>query len=138
MTTNLTSFFREPHHFPLLARHLQTLRRNRPLRIWCNAASTGEEPWSIAITACEVFDSLAPPVQILATDVDTQVLVTARGAVYDLERLESLPQARLQRFFQRCTGANAGMDRVKPELHAPVQFKQVNLCLLYTSPSPRD
>lgn len=127
LTTNLTSFFREPHHFPLLARHLQTLRRNRPLRIWCCAASTGEEPWSIAITACEVFDSLAPPVQILATDVDTQVLVTARGAVYDLERLESLPQARLQRFFQRGTGANAGMARVKPELHALVQFKQVNL-----------
>ena len=62
LTTNLTSFFREPHHFPLLSDHLRSLRRGRPLRIWCCAASTGEEPWSIAITACETFDTLAPPV----------------------------------------------------------------------------
>lgn len=127
LTTNLTSFFREPHHFPLLARHLQSLRRNRPLRIWCCAASTGEEPWSIAITACETFDTLSPPVQILASDVDTQVLATARRAVYELERVENLSHTRLQRFFQRGTGANAGMARVKPELLALVRFEQVNL-----------
>jgi chemotaxis protein methyltransferase CheR len=127
LTTNLTSFFREPHHFPILAGHLRSLSRNRPLRVWCCAASTGEEPWSIAITACEAFDTLAPPVQILASDVDTQVLATARQAVYNMERLEGLPQARLQRFFQRGTGANAGMARVKPDLHALVQFRQINL-----------
>ena len=127
LTTNLTSFFREPHHFPILLRHLRSLHRGRPLRIWCCAASTGEEPWSIAITACEAFDTLSPPVQILASDVDTQVLATARRGVYDLERVEGLPQPRLQRFFQRGTGSNAGKARVKPELHGLVKFTQINL-----------
>ena len=127
LTTNLTSFFREPHHFPILSRHLKQLNRARPLRIWCCAASTGEEVWSLAITACETFDTLTPPVQILASDVDTNVLATARDAVYEEERIASLTPARLQRFFQRGTGANAGRVRVRPELQDLVTFRQLNL-----------
>src|SRR5690606_25149081 len=81
LTTNLTSFFREAHHFPLLASQLRAMyRRGQSLLVWCCAASTGEEPYSLAITACEAFDSPTPPVRILATDIDTSVLqVAARG-----------------------------------------------------------
>lgn len=127
LTTNLTSFFREPHHFPVLSQHLKSLKRTRTLRIWCCAGSTGEEPWSIAITACETFDTLTPPVLILASDVDTQVLASARDGIYEMDRVESLAPARLHRFFQRGTGANAGRVRVRPELHALMEFRQINL-----------
>jgi chemotaxis protein methyltransferase CheR len=127
LTTNLTSFFREAHHFPVLARHLQSRPRNEPITLWCSAASTGEEPYSIAITACEAFNTLTPPVRIVASDIDTRVLDTAAQGVYPLERVEGLERERLRRFFQRGTGAHAGYARVRPELRALVEFRQVNL-----------
>lgn len=129
LTTNLTSFFREAHHFPLLAEHLQGLQRRdgKPLTIWCSAASTGEEPYSIAITACEAFNSLTPPVQIVATDIDTSVLAVAAAGVYPMERAEKAGLARLQRFFLKGKGANEGMARVRPELRQLVSFRQLNL-----------
>ena len=80
LTTNLTSFFREEHHFPILADHLlasHSRESRQPIRIWCSAASTGEEPYSNAMTACEAFGSFNPPVEIIATDIDTNVLATA-------------------------------------------------------------
>ena len=128
LTTNLTSFFRESHHFPMLADQLRAAPRDgQPLRIWCCAASTGEEPWSLAITACEAFDTLAPPVRILATDIDTAVLQSGARGVYPLERIESIDIARRRRFFQRGSGSNAGLCRVRPELRALVEFRQLNL-----------
>ena len=80
LTTNLTSFFREEHHFHELARDLKA-KPARPLRIWCSAASTGEEPYSIAMTAAEAGDA-ARGVTILASDIDTRVLATAARGVY--------------------------------------------------------
>ncbi len=128
LTTNLTSFFREAHHFPLLAAQLQAAPSSgQPLRIWCCAASTGEEPWSLAITACEAFGTLTPPVRILATDIDTAVLQSAMRGVYPLERIESIDIERKRRFFQRGSGANAGQCRVRPELRALVEFRPLNL-----------
>ncbi|MCA1855146.1 chemotaxis protein CheR [Massilia oculi] len=129
LTTNLTSFFREAHHFPLLAELLAGLQRRdgRPFTIWCSAASTGEEPYSIAMTACEAFGTMAPPVQIVATDIDTNVLGTGAAGVYPLERVERLEAARLKRFFLRGKGANEGMVRVRPELRQLVSFRQLNL-----------
>ncbi|MGJ4728813.1 CheR family methyltransferase [Luteimonas sp. SDU101] len=128
LTTNLTSFFREAHHFPLLASQLQAAERGgQPLRIWCCAASTGEEPWSLAITACEAFDTLTPPVRILSTDIDTAVLQAAARGVYPLERIEAIDLPRRRRFFQRGAGANAGLCRVRPELRALVEFRPLNL-----------
>jgi chemotaxis protein methyltransferase CheR len=126
LTTNLTSFFREAHHFPIFADHLARAAR-RPARVWCAAASTGEEPYSIAIAACESFGSLSPPVQIVASDIDTQVLAAAAQGVYPLERVEALGPARLRRFFQRGTGPHAGFARVRAELRALVEFRRVNL-----------
>ena len=127
LTTNLTSFFRESHHFPILARHLRDLKRDRPLRVWTCAASTGEEPYSIAMSIAEAFDTLSPPLQILATDIDTRVLATAEAGIYDDKRVSDLPAGHVRRFFQRGSGVHAGKVRIKPELAALVRFKPLNL-----------
>lgn len=125
LTTNLTSFFREAHHFPILAEHLQNAKG--PLSIWCSASSTGEEPYSLAMTACEAFDTLSPPVSIIATDIDTNVLATAAAGIYPLERIEKMAAGRVKRFFQRGKGERAGLVRVRPELRQLVSFKPLNL-----------
>ena len=129
LTTNLTSFFREAHHFPLLAEHAHKARARHgaPLTIWCSASSTGEEPYSIAMTVCEAFDTLTPPVQIIATDIDTNVLATASAGVYPIERVEKMDQARLRRFFLKGKGAQEGLVRVRPELRQLITFRQLNL-----------
>lgn len=130
LTTNLTSFFREAHHFPILAEHLlsrKVLSRKASLAIWCSAASTGEEPYSIAMTACEAFGTLTPPVSIIATDIDTNVLETAANGVYPAERIDKMAQDRVKRFFQRGTGERSGLVRVRPELRQLVTFKPLNL-----------
>ena len=125
LTTNLTSFFREAHHFPILAEHLRS--KKAPLSIWCSASSTGEEPYSIAMTACEAFDSLTPPVSIIATDIDTNVLETAANGVYPIERIDKMERDRVKRFFQRGKGERSDMVRVRPELRQLVTFKPLNL-----------
>ncbi len=127
LTTNLTSFFREPHHFPIFAEHLRRAGATKPLTVWCSAASTGEEPYSIAITAMEAFGSLTPPVRILASDVDTQVLETATAGIYTADRVEKMQPERLKRYFQRGTGANADKVRVRDELRALITFRNINL-----------
>ncbi|MCS0628322.1 chemotaxis protein CheR [Telluria mixta] len=129
LTTNLTSFFREAHHFPLLAEHALKARASHggPLTIWCSASSTGEEPYSIAMTVCEAFDTLTPPVQIIATDIDTNVLATASAGVYPIERVDKMEQARLRRFFLKGKGAQEGLVRVRPELRQLITFRQLNL-----------
>ncbi|HEX8609755.1 MAG TPA: CheR family methyltransferase [Telluria sp.] len=126
LTTNLTSFFREAHHFPLLAEHVKKLR-DHPIQIWCSAASTGEEPYSIAMTVCEAFNTLTPPVQIIATDIDTNVLATGANGVYGIDRIEKMEPERAKRFFLRGKGDQDGMVRVRPELRQLVTFKQLNL-----------
>ena len=126
LTTNLTSFFREAHHFDMLADLLRAAPRG-PVTLWCCAASTGEEPYSIAMTACEAYGTDTPPVRILATDIDTQVLETAAAGVYPLERLEAVSPERRRAFFLRGSGANAGLVRVKPALRALVSFRPLNL-----------
>jgi len=126
LTTNLTSFFREAHHFPLLAEHVKKLR-DHPITIWCSASSTGEEPYSIAMTVCEAFNTLTPPVQIIATDIDTNVLTTGAKGVYHIERLDKMAPERAKRFFLRGKGDQEGLVRVRPELRQLVTFKQLNL-----------
>lgn len=127
LTTNLTSFFREPHHFPLLAEHLQNVRLRQPIKLWCSASSTGEEPYTMAMTVIDAFDSFTPPVHIYATDLDTQVLRKAQEGVYPMDRVQNLPERVLKRFFLRGTGSNAGMVKVRPELRNMITFKQLNL-----------
>ena len=125
LTTNLTAFFREQHHFEIFASHLRS-RPSANWRVWCNAASTGEEPYSIVITALE---ALAPraPFKLAASDIDSNVLAKAARGVYRQDGLKGLSQAQLQRFFLRGKGDNAGMARVRPELRQAIDFLSVNL-----------
>jgi chemotaxis protein methyltransferase CheR len=125
LTTNLTSFFREEHHFPLLAEHAKKLKD--PISVWCSASSTGEEPYSIAITLCEAYGSLKPPAKIVATDIDTNVLATASKGVYNLDRLDKLSAERSKKFFLRGKGAQEGLVRVRSELRDLIDFKPLNL-----------
>lgn len=126
LTTNLTSFFRENHHFSILADYLTGLKQ-RPIRIWCSASSTGEEPYSIAITACEAFGTMAPPVAILATDIDTSVLAVAERGLYPGERVEKLDAERVRRYFTKGPEAHAGHVGVRPELQKLITFSRCNL-----------
>lgn len=124
LTTNLTSFFREEHHFHALADDLKPLM-DKPVRIWCCAASTGEEPYSIAMTCQEALGASAG-VQIVSSDIDTNVLNTARRGVYSADARGLSPQ-RLRQFFLKGTGANSGRIRVKPELARMIDFRTLNL-----------
>ncbi len=126
LTTNLTAFFREPHHFPLLKEHVLSLRK-KPLRLWCSAASTGEEPYTMAMTMIDAFGSYKPPVEIIATDIDTNVLTKARAGIYSLERVEKLPPETLKRFFLKGTGKNNGFVQVRKELRDLISFRTLNL-----------
>ncbi len=125
LTTNLTSFFREAHHFPILAEHARKIKE--PISVWCSASSTGEEPYSIAITLCEAFGTLTPPVHIIATDIDTNVLATAANGVYPIDRLDKMAPERAKKFFLRGKGDQSGLVRVRPELRQMIVFKQLNL-----------
>ncbi len=128
LTTNLTAFFREDHHFHALVDDLRAcaaLAHGRPVRIWCNAASTGEEPYSLAMTAVETLGT-GGAVKILATDIDTKVLATAQRGVYPADARGLSPE-RLKRHFLRGTGANAGAIRARPELARLIEFRTFNL-----------
>src|SRR5262249_28195306 len=126
LTTNLPSFSGKAHHSPMLLEHIKA-KRGEPINIWCCASSTGEEPYSIAMTVCEAFNTLTPNVHILATDIDTNVLATAANGVYPIERIEKLSPERQRRFFLRGKGDKAGMVRVREELRKMITYRQVNL-----------
>ncbi len=125
LTTNLTAFFREEHHFHALADDLRQRAKTGPQRIWCNAASTGEEPYSIAMTVTESLGA-QHGCTLLATDIDTKVLATASRGVYGTDS-KGLSDTRLRQHFLRGTGQNAGQIRVKPELARMIEFRTHNL-----------
>jgi len=125
LTTNLTAFFREEHHFEILTKELKAFKATHAPRIWCSAASTGEEPYSLAMTVAESL-GLHTKARILATDIDTRVLATASKGVYDGEP-RGLSPVRLRMFFQKGKGANEGKVRVKPELARLLEFRPFNL-----------
>ena len=129
LTTNLTSFFREAHHFPVLAEHLRQIQAGgrRSITLWCSASSTGEEPYSMAMTAVDALGTFKPQVTILATDLDTKVLETAKKGVYPEERVSKLAPDMVKRFFLRGTGSQAGYVRVRQELRDMITFRQLNL-----------
>jgi len=127
LTTNLTSFWRESHHFPVLGRLLSERTQRGPATVWCCAASTGEEPVTIAITAIEAFGSRTPPVRVLATDIDTAVLANARAGVYREEAVAKLEPALVRRHFLRGRGRHAGFVRVMPDVLALIDYRPLNL-----------
>ena len=133
ITTNLTSFFREPHHFQYLREHVLAplaagRRGGRRLRIWSAGCSTGEEPYSIAMTVLEALpDPSRWDVRILATDLDSEVLERARRGIYPPERIGTVSPERLQRFFVDRQEAGGLCRQITPEAAALVTFKQLNL-----------
>lgn len=127
LTTNLTAFFRESHHFETLA---DLLRRQPPtgeITLWSAACSTGEEPYSMAMTAIETLGEQATRVRILATDLDTRAVRTAEAGIYPLDRANAVGQERLAKFFLRGTGARSDLVRVRPELRQLMRFRPLNL-----------
>ena len=133
ITTNLTSFFRENHHFEYLANELlpaiaERVRASGRLRIWSSACSTGEEPYSIAVVLRERRELLGNiDARILATDLDSNVLAAASAGIYPVDRVQQLSAARLAEFFRRGTGAQEGTVQVVPALRQLIAFKQLNL-----------
>jgi chemotaxis protein methyltransferase CheR len=124
LTTNLTSFFREPHHFPILSEHIASIRQRQPIQLWCSAASTGEEAYSMAITMAELFNSFSPPVKILATDIDTHVLLKAKAGIYTPDKIEKLAGSTRRRYFIENADNTV---TVRPELRTMISFQQHNL-----------
>jgi chemotaxis protein methyltransferase CheR len=129
LTTNKTDFFREPHHFEFLRDTvIPRLRARKRVRIWSAGCSTGEEPYTLAMTlgehcpASEGWD-----VRILASDIDTAVLAAAEKGVYAADRVADVPVALLHKYFRRGSGANAGKVAAKPELRERITFRQINL-----------
>lgn len=125
LTTNLTAFFREQHHFPILEKHIEQRKNQKKIQLWCSASSTGEEPYSMAMV--QAFRTLTPPVHILATDLDTNVLAKAQLGIYSLDKLEKIPKEKLRQFFLKGKGHHAGSARVRPELRNMITFRQLNL-----------
>ena len=142
VTTNLTSFFRENHHFEYLADTVipELLAKNkgsRQIKIWSAGCSTGEEPYSIAMTLKEnIPDDWL--IKILATDLDTQVLQTAASGVYPVDRVSGLSQQRLSRWFKKGKGSNANKVKVVSELQQLIQFNQLNLMQDWPMKGPFD
>jgi len=126
LTTNVTAFYREEHHFTILAEHARaTARAGEAFRVWSAGCSTGEEPYSIAMCLSEALPGAA--FSVLATDLDTQVLASAQEGVYPLASVLKLPESRQKRFFLRGTGRFEGRARVRREIASRVQFERVNL-----------
>lgn len=126
LTTNLTAFFREEHHFHALVDDLRARAAlQKGLRMWCNAASTGEEPYSLAMTVVEALGTSAQA-RLVCSDIDTKVLATAQRGVYAADARGLSPE-RLKRHFMRGTGGNSGHIRVRPELARLIEFRAFNL-----------
>jgi chemotaxis protein methyltransferase CheR len=133
ITTNLTSFFREAHHFQYLREELlgsraANARTSRRLRFWSAGCSSGEEPYSLAMTIHEALSDVRRwDIKILATDLDTEVLGRGQRGVYEEERVRGLPAPRLERFFQRDGSGTSASYTVTPELRELITFRELNL-----------
>lgn len=128
LTTNLTAFFREAHHFDVLADHaLKVFNQRKQLRCWCAAASTGEEPYSIAMTLADAAKGFNGSIEIIASDIDSRVLSQAQAGVYDIARIKNVPDVYLKKFFLKGRGIHSGKVKVTDTLKNMVDFRQINL-----------
>ncbi|MEQ1794590.1 MAG: protein-glutamate O-methyltransferase [Nitrospira sp.] len=129
LSTNKTDFFREPKHFDYLREQiLPTLEREKRIRIWSSACSTGEEPYTIAITLHEAITSPAQwDMEILASDISTRVLAHAAAGLYGEERITTVSPDIARRHFLKGRGKSAGLVKVKPHLSKLIKFRRLNL-----------
>jgi chemotaxis protein methyltransferase CheR len=144
VTTNLTAFFREEHHFDYLKSTLLPLlmskrQQSRRIRIWSAGCSSGEEPYSIAMTIREAIPNLNNwDIKILATDIDTNILDKAKTGVYSAERVNDLDKGRRNRWFMQGKGEHSDDVMVKPELQEMITFKPLNLMVEWPLKGPID
>jgi len=141
LTTNVTSFFREMHHFEMLATEIlpPLVERGGKIRLWSAGCSTGEEPWSLAMVVREVLGPRSSvDVKILATDIDTQVLAHARAGIYTEDQVAPVNHQRRKQFLARGAGPNLGLWRVTDELRGLVTFNQLNLFEAWPMRGPFD
>lgn len=128
ITTNLTSFFREKHHFDHLKYHLEGLKQKgeKRIRIWSAASSSGQEPYSIAMVVLDVFgENSSTDIKILATDIDTNMLSKCKTGIYDDNHLEGIPSEYAKKFVVRTKGQNGG--EMSKSLKKLLTFNQLNL-----------
>lgn len=133
LTTNVTRFFREPHHFEHMRKHIvpalmQKAKQGGRVRLWSAACSSGEEPYSMAITLLDQFpDAARYDVKLLATDIDPNILKKARAGVYNDEAVSPIPSASRDRWLARDRDAGDRSWRVKDDVRALITFKELNL-----------
>lgn len=128
ISTNYTNFFREPVHFEMLAKLLTKWKADgqHRFRIWCAAASTGEEPYTLAMTLCEALGS-GVDAKILATDISTRVLHKCRQGVYDAQRVAAVDRAMLYKYFDQVRDNGQFVYSVGEALRSLVTFRRLNL-----------
>lgn len=133
LTTNVTRFFREPHHFEHLKRHvlpplLDAARRGAAVRLWSAGCSSGQEPYSIALTILSLMPEAASrDIKILATDIDRHMIAKGRGGVYAPGELRDVPAELMRRWFEDVAGEGRGALRAAADLRALVSFRELNL-----------
>lgn len=130
ISTNVTSFFREPAHFEFARKTLEKWHEQgqRRFRIWCAAASSGEEPYSIAITLHDALGGSVTEARILATDISTRVLQKCVEGIYSADKVEPVPVLLREKYFTRVNGEDgAKLYSVKPVLRQLLTFKRLNL-----------
>ncbi len=134
VSTNLTSFFREESHFTKFSELLRffaekAVHEAHPLKllIWSAGCSTGEEPYSLAIVVRESITNESVQVKLLATDISTGVIHTAKEGIYSMDKVKNIPQFLLNRYFQKGSGKWDGYVRIKNELRDMIHFKVFNL-----------
>jgi chemotaxis protein methyltransferase CheR len=145
ITTNLTAFFRESHHFEYIREQILVPRMadphaSRRLRIWCAGCSSGEEPYSLAMTIRETLGDAVSrwDIRILATDLDSDVLAKGDRGVYGADRVRDMNPGRLSRFFQPTTLNGNPAYAVTPDLRELITFKQLNLMNPFPMKGPLD
>ncbi|MBK8012252.1 MAG: methyltransferase domain-containing protein [Deltaproteobacteria bacterium] len=133
ISTNHTYFYREPEHFDVLATFIKDAVKGgqRRFRLWCAASSSGEEPYTIAVTLCEAMGPTKCDVRLLATDISTDVLTKAQNGLYNEERVSKIPRAIVAKYFEKCRLANGEPGyRASEVLRRMVVFKRLNLSTL--------
>ncbi len=130
LTTNETYFFREPKHYELLEQELTSRRSKEPLAIWSAASSFGDEAYStgMLLTDMQTQGRIGPDWSILATDISHRVLLSAKEAVYPVDRLRAVSPERLRRYCLRGDGESEGQILIQDKIRQRVQFGRLNLC----------
>ena len=138
LTTHVTSFFREEHHFQFAERDVwPALKGKTTPRVWSAGCSTGQEPYSLAISLTEALGCTSC-FQVRATDISALAVETAQRGVYPREALQRVPLGLRRRYFQRGAGKQAGFHRIKPSLREHVDFAVESLMSFPTAGAPFD